>query len=255
LNLIKEYLFYQLRAKNRHGIHSPFVYEFTDKCLALKLNEKHLRRLNSYLDALKQDHDTIQITDYGAGSKKLGDKRKVSQILKVSSSGKKYSTLLAKIAAYYQPKKILELGTSLGVGTLSLHLASPNSVIKTIEGCSATASKAAHYLLMHGHKKNIKQVVDKFESELKKDVTTYDLIFIDGNHQSEAVLNILNLLKNNYHDDTIIILDDIRWSKDMKSLWKQLVNSNEYHLTMDLFRMGIIMKRSHQRKEHFIIRY
>lgn len=255
MNLVKEYLVYQLCAKKRHGVHSPFVYEFTDKCLALKLNEQLQSRLNDYIATLKQDHETIQITDYGAGSKKLGDKRKVAQILKVSSSGKKYSLLLTKIVAYYQPKKILELGTSLGVGTLAMHIASPSSRIKTIEGCVTTAAKAAHYLGTFGALDRVELVVDKFEREIDKDNTQYDLIFIDGNHQSKAVIGLLKQLQKNCHNETLIIIDDIRWNDDMLGLWKQLIHDNNYHLSIDLFRMGIIVKRPHQQKEHFVIRY
>ena len=66
---------------------------------------------------------------------------------------------------------------------------------------------------------------------------------------------MLDLLAPTLHDETIVIIDDIRWSKDMLEYWKQFKEMERYHLTMDLFRMGIVMKRSHQQKEHFVIKY
>lgn len=41
-----EYLKYRLRAKSRHGIHSPFVYKLIDECLAKRGNLR--ARLDEY---------------------------------------------------------------------------------------------------------------------------------------------------------------------------------------------------------------
>ena len=64
----------------------------------------------------------------------------------------------------------------------------------------------------------------------------------------------LQLLKKHTHIDTIIVLDDIRWSDSMLDAWKELIKEKDFHLSMDFFRMGILVKRHQQEKEHFILK-
>jgi predicted O-methyltransferase YrrM len=203
---------------------------------------------------LNADQTLLTITDHGAGSKKLGHKRKVAQIFKTSSSGKKYGKLLYSITKYYQPKYILELGTSLGTGALHMHLGNKNAKILSIEGCPQTAKKAVEHL----HKiesSNIAVEVNLFEDAVRKIKSPLDLVFIDGHHDYNAMIKIVSLLMPKIHDETILIFDDIRWNSSMKKMWDYLTRHENFHLSIDLFRMGIIMKRTHQQKENFVIRY
>jgi hypothetical protein len=66
-------------------------------------------------------------------------------------------------------------------------------------------------------------------------------------------LNYLDRLDRITHDSTLFVLDDIRWSASMKAAFDQLVESEQYHVTLDLFRTGIILKRPQQVKEHFVL--
>lgn len=43
-----QYLKYRLKAKNRHGIHSPFVYALTDQCLLAGSGDLLTKRLPEY---------------------------------------------------------------------------------------------------------------------------------------------------------------------------------------------------------------
>ena len=56
------------------------------------------------------------------------------------------------------------------------------------------------------------------------------------------------------HNDTMIILDDIRWSSSMINAWKEITSSIDYHVSIDLFRMGIILPRKQQIKQHFVLK-
>jgi predicted O-methyltransferase YrrM len=253
IKILREYINYKLNAKGRHGVHSPFVYDFVDKCLRIKLPINVLKTFKSYKKQLSQDNSSIEVTDLGAGSKKLSNQRKVKDIAKISGTSTKYGKLLFKLANHYQPKTILELGTSLGIGTFMLTNGSPNSHIITVEGCPETSNVAKKMHQENGHK-NIDFVVSDFMSYLQNyKGNNFDLVFIDGDHRGEKLLEILAILEDQIHGETIILLDDIRWSVDMLSTWNKIVYSDKYHLSMDLFKMGILMRRTHQEKESFVI--
>lgn len=254
MNIIKEYLGYLSTAKKRHGIHSPFVYDFTDRCLGIKIDKHLLKTFDSYKNALKTNTKIINVKDLGAGSKKLSSKRSVKSIYAVSSSGNKYGKLLYKIAAHYQPKNMLELGTSLGVGSFMLATGNPGGHLHTVEACPETLNVARKNLKKH-QLQNITFYNDTFKDFIAQNTTVFDLVFIDGDHKSDRLHELLALLDSYIHEETLLIIDDIRWSSDMYEGWKRLVSKEEYHLSMDFFRMGILLKREHQQKEHFVIRY
>ena len=254
MNIGFEYIKYRWKAKNRHGIHSPFVYTFTDKCLIIKPDANSLSLIDKIVKRLKADSRFIEVSDFGAGSKKMGKQRKVSNILATSSSKGKYGKLLYQLSNYYKPNQILELGTSLGIGTLHLQLGHPTSKVTTVEACPNTRAEA---------KKSFDEVnLDKinsihatFDTFFSAAVdTTYDLVFVDGHHDGDALLTYMNHLKSITHNETIFVLDDIRWSDSMLNAWNKIVGDDHYHVTMDLFRMGIVVPRHQQEKEHFTIR-
>lgn len=251
-----EYIKYRWNAKGRHGIHSPFVYDFVDTCLQIQMESSDAHQLNKLFKILKTSTQSIDIQDFGAGSKKLGTKRAISAIFKMSSSKGKYGELLYRLGKHYEPKEILEFGTSLGVGTTYFALGSKtsNTNITTVEACANTRSVALENLSDFTSIESKLGTFVEYIAELPKE-KQFDVIFIDGHHDGEALLHYLDQLQKHSHDETIFILDDIRWSNSMKSAWDTIENDPRFHLTMDLFRVGVILKRTHQEKEKFLIRY
>lgn len=255
VNSLLEYIKYLTKAKGRHGTHSPFVYDFVNKCLNTKIDIFFLKERKKIFKKLRSDLSVINITDFGAGSKKMGNTRKISSIFKNSSSKGKYSLLLYRLSNHYKKSNILELGTSLGIGSIHLSKGNLNSKIITVEACNNTLSVAKKNF----HDLNLNNIIT-INSTFNDFIQNYtdekfDLIFIDGHHDGDALLNYLEKLKALSHDDTIFILDDIRWSKSMLNAWNLIKNNDYYHLTIDLFRIGIISPRNQQFKEHFTIRY
>ena len=195
---------------------------------------------------------TIHIQDHGAQSKKLNKQRSVLQIFKTSSSFGSYGNLMFRICNHFRPNNILELGTSLGMGSLYMHLGNPQSKLTTIEGCPETYSIAKENLKPYP----IELINDTFKNTIQTFLNEkFDLIFIDGHHDGKALLEYLDALDPFTHEDTIIVIDDIRWSKSMLDSWNQLKASETYHMSMDFFRLGILIKRPQQVKENFILRF
>jgi len=255
MNFLFEGIKYKLFAKKRHRIHSPFVYTLSDIVLRQQLSKKALDAISQFDLAQKNNAQILDIEDYGAGSKSLAKKRKVCDIHRISSS-KSYGKILFQLSSYYQPSAMLELGTSLGRGSLMLHYGHPNAHIVTLEGCPAVAKVAQNNMLKYAWDASRIEVLNTpFLPFLETyQGSPFDFIYVDGHHDGEALLRYLSILHPYVHENTLILLDDIRWSASMFDAWNSLLSNDFYHVTVDFFRMGLLIPRSVQHKEHFILR-
>lgn len=254
MHLIGEYIKYKLNSKGKHDIHSPFVFDFVTNCLTIKLVPEDDYQISKLKSELLNDKRKIEIQDFGAGSKKLGNIRSIQQICKNAASKGVYARLLYQLNSYFKCENVLEFGTSLGLGSIHLALGNKKCNIITVDACFETQQIAKENANKLGVR-NIQFIHSDFESYIKSLMDQkFDLIFIDGHHDGKALLSYLKYLEQFSHENTIFVLDDIRWSDGMFEAWNELVKNEQYHLTLDLFRMGIVMKRPQQAKEHFMLK-
>jgi predicted O-methyltransferase YrrM len=246
------------KSNNAHGIHSPFVYNlFTDGLKPNRNKNKSLFKNHlAFREELLNDQTTIEITDFGAGSRKLNqNKRRINEIAKTAGLSKKSAEQLIQITQFLQPKNILELGTSLGLGTMAMSLGYEYANIKTLEGCPSTAS-IAKKMFKKFDIRNINVTEGDFEKTLPlalNDVK-YDLIYFDGNHRKQPTLDYFNLCLSNKYEQSVFIFDDIHWSNEMNEAWNEIKIHPEVTVTIDTFQWGIVFFRKEQPKQHFILR-
>jgi len=258
LLFIAKYFKYFFIAKNKHGAHAPFLYEFITKVLNKHSDDTVCAEIEELRKDLSRSEQTIKITDFGAGSH-INDStsRKVKDIAKNSAKNSKFGKLLYRIIKFYNPKNILELGTSLGISTLYLAKAEKNSKVYTFEGCPATA-KIAQQNFEKMNAKNINTTLGDFQNTLEeklKKINIIDLVFIDGNHQEKPTITYFKKCLNYANNDTIFIFDDIHWSKGMENAWSYIKSHQKTTLTIDLFYIGIAFIKSELSKENHIIRF
>jgi predicted O-methyltransferase YrrM len=243
-----------LKSKGRHGIHSPFVFDFVDNCLTTKVDKNFLTSRKKWLQKVKNNREQFKINDLGAGSRQMGAIRSVSDLARNASSKGLYGEILWKIAHHYKPTLLLELGTSIGTGSIHLKSGNPAGHLITVEGCDAILSRASQQF-DDWNLSGITTICSPFDDFVKLPALgTYDLIFLDGNHSGKATMNYIDSLFEHTHSNTAFILDDIRWSEDMWDCWNYLVTDPRFHVTIDLGRMGILWRREEQTKEQFTIR-
>lgn len=256
---IYQYLAYRLKAKGRHGIHSPFVYSFIGDVLRNTAPQPELQQLEQLANDLRNSRTMIEVTDFGAftRNKKFTTRfRRVGDIARLSGTPPKIGRLLFNMLRYYKPEYILELGTSFGISTLYMALANANAKISTIEGCANTAEIAQkNFSRMKLH--NIKMHVGEFGGLLSKvteKIPRLDFVFIDGNHRKEPTIKYFEACLEKKHNDTIMVFDDIYWSKGMHQAWDQIKSHPEVTVSIDLYRLGIIFFRKELSKQDFVLR-
>ncbi|MCC6700753.1 MAG: class I SAM-dependent methyltransferase [Fluviicola sp.] len=250
----KSYWSFLRQSKGRHGLHSPFVFQLVDQGLTQKVDKNFAKERKIWLNALKKDKETFEIIDLGVGSKKMSNRRSVAQLAKTASSNGIYGDLIWKLCRYFKPQAVLELGTSIGTGTIHIKNACPTAHVYTIEGCDRTLSKACQqfdYWKLDG----ITTICADFQYFLSlPPMQVYDMVFLDGNHNGEATLEYIEQLFSQTHNETLFIMDDIRWSEDMWKAWQSICEDQRFHVTIDMGRMGLFWKRTQQTKEHFVQR-
>ena len=249
------YIKFLLKSTNEHGVHSPFVYNFITKCLYDKKRYNNYDDLKAYRSQLLNSKESLKITDFGAGSKRMSNrKRRVSKMVKISSSSFKDTQLLFRISQYFKFKNTLELGTSLGVGTQALALGHSKNKITTVEGCQNTFQFSEKNLKVL-HLSNTICINSDFRSAISQlHQESFDCIYFDGHHNKEATLAYFNLLISKAHNNSVFIFDDIYWSRDMTQAWETILKDSRVIVSIDSFNLGFIFFRKEQPKQHFRIR-
>lgn len=261
LTILKKYFKYLLKASNGngHGVHSPFVFTFIKEVLNKKAQSDFLVPIENRRKILSHETENIKVWDRGAGSRQTSSsERSIQSIAKGALKPKKYSQLLFKIIANYQPEHVLEMGTSLGITTCYLAAANTNAKVVTMEGAPNISAIAKQTFQVVGLT-NIEMMEGDFNETLPQYLETIDQVgvaYVDGNHRYEPTIQYFNLLLDKSNDDSILIFDDIHWSAEMEQAWDEIKNHSSVTLTIDLFFIGLVFIRKAQKeKEHFIIRY
>lgn len=255
---LKSYLHYLLSAKTKYYLHSPFVYELAEEVIYDQRQYYAFNDLAHIRAALLNSNTELQTTDWGAGSNGQQvsyKKRLVRQLAHQVAVSPQIGKLLFRLVNRYQPQQILELGTSIGIGTLYMAMACKKARITTIEGCPETANFASQ-LFQKLQIQNVAPKVGNFDdilSNLLETIPQVDIVFFDGNHQYEPTLRYFELCLTKIHANTIFIFDDIHWSPDMERAWEIIKQHPKVTITIDLYRVGLVFFRQGQAKENFTL--
>ncbi len=256
-----KYLQYQFTASNGtgHGIHSPFVFQFITQILTDKQGYPEYARVESLRKQLLKDDTVLTIEDFGAGSSiSKTNQRTIASITKNAAKPKKFGQLLFRMVKAYKPQTILELGTSLGITTSYLSLAKPDASIVSMEGAHEVA-KVAKQNFKTLKLQNVELKEGNFDETLPSvihQLPSIDFAFIDGNHRREPTERYFQQLVSKVNNESILIFDDIHWSREMEAAWATIYQHPAVRCSIDLFFIGIVFfRREFHEKQHFSIRF
>jgi len=264
------------RSTAGYGVHSPFMFDFLRNVIRGKTGTGIIRSVEGLRRDMLHDDRIIHMMDLGTGEDR---DRRIKDIAGRDSLPPRYVSLLARMVSELRIKNyelivadhdakdieqrgtgesgiILELGTSLGISTLALSLAAPETRVVTVEGCPQLADSAKENLdrLGSGNALVLNLEFDDALEKLRIEKTRLSFVFIDGNHIGEAMTHYVHTLRD-MGGEMIIVADDIHLSSDMYRAWCSLAASDMAPVTLETFRFGVIFFLKKMTPGRYRIRY
>lgn len=244
------HLFRCLRDKSR-------IPQSTKQFLAKHVHNKKERIDSGFVLALEnrlsRNKTQLEFTDLGSGKKV---KRSVSDIFQSSRKRPKHLNLLFRLVKFLSPNTSVEVGTSLGMTSLALSMASTKP-IHTFEGIEPIAD-IAQQNFQAAFKSNIQLHRGNFDDTLAKtlqELGDVEFYFLDGNHYYEPTMRYFDLALKHSNSSTCIVFDDINWSAEMQKAWREIVANPKVFLSLDLFYMGIVFLDPKYGEGHYSVLY
>ncbi len=256
LRLLPAWLEYFLEAVDDHSLHSPYLFALYREVFKKGLRSPLPGPVRQVRAECRKRDEPVDTSNPGAGSRKGRRVRKVRDIARISGSTERTCRLLLALVRYYRPARIVELGTSLGLGTLCL-AARPEGRVFTFEANETLAGLAGENFKKAGLtnvtliKGDIDQTLPQFVSGAQK----IDFVFIDANHTEAALIRYYRMLMPLMNAGGVMVVDDIRWSPGMYRGWNRLIKLEEVTLSVDLLRMGLLIFVPEFIKTHYYIEY
>lgn len=249
-----------LQAGSRYQVHSPFLYSLISEVIRPNKSVAGEEHIETVRRLFLNSSEIIRKTDFGTGAGNNDSKTypvPIRQVARTSLASRSEARRLHRLANFTKAGRIIEIGTSLGITTAYLASANPKAKIITLEGCPELSKKARQNFQQLGLE-NIELIEGRFEDTLKKALETLgglDLVFVDGNHRREAVLDYFLTCHAFANNDTIMVFDDIHASDGMEDAWNTIKKNDAVRVSLDLFFSGWILFRKESSREHYKLRY
>lgn len=246
---------YWLVKEEKHSIQSPLAFEIYNGLLAYSkiAIEKDLD-LEAFRSLLLKDDQVLEIEDFGAGSKKLKNKtRKTSDITKFSTSGRKFSQLYQYFCSITPAKKVLELGTCVGINARYL-AREVKGEFYSFEGAKALFQKAQE----NNPPKNIRYILGQIQDTLPpllSEKGQVDFALIDATHTYKGTVAYFEMILPYLETTSIVAIADIHWSNEMNRAWEEIRGNPTVSLSMDFYECGILFFKRGITKSHYILHY
>ncbi|ANQ48202.1 class I SAM-dependent methyltransferase [Flammeovirga sp. MY04] len=255
---VLDYLKYKYQAGNAHGLHSPFVYHLYTQIIEPDKRYYIFDQIEKERQHLLANKEIINVTDFGAGSKKSNsNSRSIQSIAKYSLCSERTGRFLFELVHQYKYKKIIELGTSLGISTCYLGSSTKDLQLVTIEGCPEIA-KIAQSVFKTLQLDSITSIVGNIDDCLKgqlEKLESVDMVYFDANHTYNSTLKYFEMCLPYIHENTLFVFDDIYWSNEMKKAWKEISEHGSVGISIDLYDLGLCFFRKKQPKQHFTLQF
>ncbi len=237
--ILKKYCiksFRKLRYRKGFGVHSPFAYDLITSVIEERCRYYSYNAIESYLKkALYPKLD----------SEKLSFQKKIER---------KKSTLLFRLVNRFNPKIILEIGSSWGIS--SLYMNAPYSgVLQVCIEQNAIVAELTEQVLKQT---DIRIVQGNFNSLPEKEINKLnpvEFVLIHASRDEISVENVLGQIAPFLSSEAVVVIDGIRKNDIRQQEWKKISGFPGITVSMDLYDMGLLFFSPKLNKQHYIVSF
>jgi predicted O-methyltransferase YrrM len=228
-------MFYErIRHIRGHGIHSPFVYSLITKVI------EERRRYYSL--------DDIELI----GKQLLF---REERLVRREAFRPKLGALLFRLANYFHPQHIIQIGATTGLSTL--YLTSYASGIH----CISLENIPEYLPVSHWtYTKADKTFIDVREGDYKQtlpqalqDMEQPDMVFFNFRHEQTDGLGLFNECIEYVHDDTFFVFEGIKSDLQARDHWTRICDHPGVTVAIDLSSAGIVFFNKKFQKRTYLL--
>ncbi len=241
------------------GIHSPYLFHLVRHIISDDNRYYCWSDIEERREAMLCAPKLVSVRDYGSRGQGAEEKRLVCDIAKTSLESAKNGQIFFRIVNWLghekgAPLRIMELGTNLGITTAYLAMPDSRNKVITFEGSEALLEMAR----LNWRKLNIgniETVAGNIDDTLNKYARErIDVAYIDANHRQEPTQRYFETLLPCMGEKSILIIDDIHYSREMGEAWERIKSNPEVTTTMDFFDFGLVFFDKHYLKKNYKLR-
>jgi predicted O-methyltransferase YrrM len=191
-----------------------------------------------------------RFSDIESLRKRLLLQKEMADIVEREAICPKQGALLFRLANYFRPKNIVQIGSSVGLSTL--YLTSYRQEVRCIalEKTSEHAS-IAHWVYEKGARTFVDLRIGDYQTVLPgilEEMKTVDFVFFNTCREASNA-SLFDTCVKYAQADTIFVFEGIKKNRTMRKLWKTICRRPEVTVTLDLYSMGIVFfnKKLHKR--------
>jgi predicted O-methyltransferase YrrM len=173
-----------------------------------------------------------------------GSTESVAWICARASQPPSGARLLHHLAAVWQPRHALELGTCVGVSAAYQAVALRAGTLTTLEAYRDLANRAEETWRV-AQVDNARVVVGRFADTLAPTLgqATWDYAFIDGNHQGRATEGYVEQVSRSAAPGALLVLDDIDYNDGMRAAWDSVRQRPDVAASAVVGKIGLLALR------------
>lgn len=240
---IVDYIGYLFGSTDLHGIHSPFVYNLASEVLYHKI-EKRIESVEFQRTQMLK-------------SKGLIFSKSLAEFTDTFTLPAKHAFALSRLVAYLNIQNVFEYGQTNGIETnyiLNYPLLEskiPVNYRYLFKGENPVKIKTnEQWLKNYGDETRQIDWSQPFAID-----NNWDLHILYLSERADEIYDIWDSIKPKLHNNSIVVITNIRHTDDHYLKWKQLTNDSSVSVDIDIFRFGCLFFRKEQPKESFLLRY
>ncbi|MDX1532417.1 MAG: class I SAM-dependent methyltransferase [Rhodothermales bacterium] len=206
---------------------------------------------------LATDTRPFVMQDFGAGTRAMTvlpeaplaatRERTFAEVYRRAAVRPVWGRLLFRLARALEPRRVLELGTNLGVGACTLAAAlelNGRGRLVTVEGDPTLAEQARDHLGRVPGGERAEVVTGTFDAMLPAVLPQhgpFDLVVLDGHHERAATLRYWGLIRPHLAPGACVVFDDVEPWKDVRAAWRTIRAEEPAAQALDLVKAGLLV--------------